>query len=87
MPLILRLGDPGSHGGSVCTSATKTYAESVLIARIGDTYCCPLHGPNPIITGCSKTYIESALCAYNGSMAACGATLSATATKTYVEGG
>jgi uncharacterized Zn-binding protein involved in type VI secretion len=85
VPLILRLGDPGSHGDVVCTSATRTYAEDILIARIGDIYCCPIHGPNPIATGCIRTYVEDKLVAFNGSMATCGATLTATAVRTYVE--
>ena len=91
MPLILRLGDPGSHGGAVCTAAGRSLAEGVPIARIGDTYCCPLHGGNPIVSGASFTACEGSgslglpRVALNGSRSACGATLTATATSTYVE--
>jgi uncharacterized Zn-binding protein involved in type VI secretion len=85
MPLIARLHDPGTHGGEVCTSATRTKAEGILIARIGDTYCCPLHGPNPIITGASRTKTEGALDAFDGSKTSCGASIIATATRTKVE--
>jgi uncharacterized Zn-binding protein involved in type VI secretion len=85
MPLILRLGDPGSHGGEVCTACERTYAENILIARIGDTYCCPIHGPNPIVSGCTRTFVENQLVAYNGSISSCGATLIATAERTLVE--
>lgn len=85
MPLIARLGDPGSHGGAVCTSAAKSLAEGILIARIGDIYCCPIHGPNPIVTGAVKSHAEGPLIAFNGSMTACGASIIATAQKTVVE--
>lgn len=85
MPLIARLGDPGSHGGAVCSSAAKSKAEGILIARIGDTYCCPIHGPNPITTGAAKSRCEGPLIAFDGSHTACGATIEATAEKTYVE--
>lgn len=87
--LVVRLGDPGSHGDVVCSSATRSKAEGILIARIGDTYCCPIHGPNPIVTGCARTMCEGPLlsgplCAWDGSVTACGATITATATRTYV---
>jgi uncharacterized Zn-binding protein involved in type VI secretion len=85
MPLIVRFGDPGSHGGAVCSSATRSYAEGILISRIGDTYCCPIHGPNPIVTGCSHTHAEGPLIAFDGSLTACGATISATASHTWTE--
>lgn len=85
MPLILRLTDPGSHGGVVCSSASRSWAEGKLIARIGDTYCCPIHGPNPIATGCVRTWAENRLIAFNGSIASCGAVMIATAIRTEVE--
>ena len=85
MPMILRLGDPGSHGGSVITAASRTLAEGSPIARIGDLYGCPLHGINPVITGCGRTYCEGSLIAFNGSASACGASMIATASRTIVE--
>lgn len=85
MPLIARLGDPGTHGGAICTSAQKTWAEGKLVARIGDLYCCPVHGPNPIVTGAVKTPVEDQLCAVHGSDTACGAKIIAQSTHTWVE--
>lgn len=85
MPKIARLGDPGSHGGAIVTSAEKSKAEDILIARIGDIYQCPIHGPNPIVTGAVKTPVENQLCAIHGSKTACGASIIATVEKTYVE--
>lgn len=85
MPRIARLGDPGTHGGEIITSAQKSYAEDILVARIGDIYNCPIHGPNPIITGATRTYTEDKLDAFHGSLTQCGASIIATAQKTWVE--
>ena len=85
MPIIARLGDPGSHGGSIITAASRTLAEGVPIARVGDIYGCAIHGANPIMLGASRTYAEGPLIAFNGSVCACGASIIATATRTFVE--
>lgn len=85
MPLIARLGDPGDHGGNIITSASRSKAENILIARIGDTYDCVLHGPNPIVTGAVRSRCEGPLIAFDGSNTACGAVIQATATRTKVE--
>lgn len=54
--LVIRLGDAGSHGGAVSTASTKTFAEGPGVARIGDIYDCPIHGPNPIVSGSDDTF-------------------------------
>ena len=83
--LVARLGDPGSHGGAIITSAAKTSAESKRIARIGDIYDCPRHGPNPIVSGAGTRTVEGAKVALDGSLTECGAVIQATATATYTE--
>jgi uncharacterized Zn-binding protein involved in type VI secretion len=83
--LIARLGDPATHPGHICTSAQKTVAEGILVARIGDIYCCDIHGPNPIVEGCVITTVEGKLCAHHTSLCACGARIIATAVRTYAE--
>jgi uncharacterized Zn-binding protein involved in type VI secretion len=85
MPLIARLGDPGTHPGNISTSASRSKAEGILIARIGDTFDCELHGPNPITTGAVRSKCEGPLIAFHGSMTVCGASIIATATRTKVE--
>jgi uncharacterized Zn-binding protein involved in type VI secretion len=85
MPLIARLDDPATHPGKICTSAQRSLAEGKKIARIGDTFCCDLHGPNPIITGATRTKCEGPLIAFDGSLTQCGASIIATATRTKVE--
>ena len=56
MPLIVRLGDTSSHGGTVISSASKWRCEGALIARKGDLPSCtiPGHGVTPIVTGSGK---------------------------------
>lgn len=81
MPRIVRLGDAGSHGGSVISSASHRRCEGELIARKGDRYACPLHGTNPIAQGSSKWTCEGEPIARNGDMTACGATLISGAKK------
>jgi len=81
MPLVVRLGDTGTHGGSVVTSAAKWTCEGPLIARLGDIYDCPLHGPNPIVEGSAKWQCEGAPVARHGDATQCGATLVSGAAK------
>jgi len=85
MPLIARLGDPGTHPGHIITSASRSLAESIKIARIGDIFDCTLHGPNPIVTGATRSKCENPLIAFHGSLTQCGASIIATATRTKVE--
>jgi uncharacterized Zn-binding protein involved in type VI secretion len=75
MPLVVRLGDAGSHGGSVTSAAAKWKCEGAAIARVGDIYACPIHGPNPIVGGSPNWRCEGAAIARNGDATACGASL------------
>ena len=82
MPLWARLGDTGTHGGAITTSASHTKCEGELVAREGDTYDCPVHGPNPIVGHSSKYKVEGAWLARHGDATQCGATLISGATHT-----
>ncbi|MBB4042015.1 putative Zn-binding protein involved in type VI secretion [Microvirga flocculans] len=75
MPLIVRKGDTGTHGGQVGTGASRWRCEGAPIARVGDIYLCPEHGPNPIETGSTKWRCEGAPIARHGDVTACGAVL------------
>ncbi|MQY44502.1 PAAR domain-containing protein [Rhizobiales bacterium RZME27] len=81
MPRIARLGDSGTHGGSIVSAASKWKCEGALIARKGDLYACPIHGTNPIVGGSSKWKCEDADIARHGDATACGATLISGASK------
>jgi uncharacterized Zn-binding protein involved in type VI secretion len=72
---IARLGDQGSHGGPLVTSASKTYCQGILVCRVGDTYDCHVHGPNPIVSGSPEYIVEGQQCARIGSLTQCGATI------------
>ena len=81
MPLIIRLGDGSSHGGTVVTSAARWRCEGTLIARKGDLLDCPIHGLQPIVEGSSKWFCEGLPIARDGDAAACGAMLKSGAVK------
>ena len=72
---LIRIGDPGSHGGAVTTGSADTFCNGIGVARVGDTYNCPIHGPNPIVTGSPDTFANSLAVARVGDTTACGATL------------
>ncbi|MDV2966423.1 PAAR domain-containing protein [Nitratireductor aquimarinus] len=81
MPKIVRLGDVGSHGGQVVSSASGWWCEGKLIARRGDLYACPIHGVNPIVDGSSRWLCEGREIARHGDRTACGASLISGAQK------
>lgn len=75
MAKIIRIGDPGSHGGTVTTGSPDTFANGQAVARVGDTYSCPIHGPNPITSGSPDVTANGQAVARVGDTTACGATL------------
>lgn len=75
MARIIRIGDTGSHGGSVTTGSPDTFANGLAVARVGDTYSCPIHGANPIATGSPDTTANGQAVARVGDTTTCGATL------------
>lgn len=83
MPRIIRFGDPGSHGGTVTTASPDVWAEGQRVARVGDTYSCPIHGPNAIVTGSPNTTANGQAVARVGDTTACGATLQGGAPATF----
>ncbi|MDR2819009.1 MAG: PAAR domain-containing protein [Desulfovibrio sp.] len=70
---VARLGDAGSHGGVITTGSRKIFVNDKPMARVGDTYDCPKHGPNPIVTGANHVFGQEKLVAHVGSKTACGA--------------
>lgn len=87
---IARLGDTGTHGGVIITSAKRSTCEGPLVARVGDIYNCLIHGPNPIVTGSPQYTCEGALTARgNGtgdsSVTACGALIISGAVKSFCD--
>lgn len=72
---LIRLGDAGSHGGTVTTASPDVFANGARVARVGDTYSCPIHGANAIATGSSNVTVNGLAVARVGDTTACGATL------------
>lgn len=76
MPGVARLGDTGSHGGAIVTGSPTGSCDGAPIARVGDTYACPIHGPNPIIEGSHHPYsLDGNPVSRLGDHTACGATI------------
>ena len=87
MPKIARLGDPSDHAGVIISACSRTLADGKLIARKGDLHSCPIpgHGITPLESNTSPdTYVEGEQMAMVGTKAACGATISNGAPKSFV---
>lgn len=85
MPLIVRKGDTGSHGGVIVTGSPDTLCEGRQVARVTDTYNCDIHGPNPIVEGSPKFYANGLRIVRHGDLASCGASMISGATKSEVD--
>lgn len=72
---VARVGDNGSHGGTIIDGSSKIKANNRPIALVGSTYNCPIHGPNPILTGAQSIFGNDFLVAHVGSKTACGAVI------------
>ena len=75
MPQVARLGDKGSHGGAIITASPNVNADGIALARVGDIYDCPIHGPNPIVTGSATVSANGSKVARLGDLAECGAAI------------
>jgi uncharacterized Zn-binding protein involved in type VI secretion len=74
-PAVVRIGDSGSHGGSVSSGSDNVLCNGRGVARVGDTYDCPIHGPNKIDSGSPDTFANSKQIARVGDATECGASL------------
>lgn len=72
---LIRLGDKTSHGGVVAEASPYSDSGGVAIARMGDKATCPVHGPNPIVSGDSTLIVDGKAAARHGDKTACGAVL------------
>jgi uncharacterized Zn-binding protein involved in type VI secretion len=81
---VARMGDSGSHGGTIASGSGTIFVNDKPLARAGDTYNCPIHGPNPIVDGATGILGEKELVAYVGSRTACGATILSGSPDTFI---
>lgn len=82
---VARVGDTGSHGGTIITGASTISVNGRKIARVGDIYACPIHGNNPIISGARSFFGEGKLVAHVGSKTACGAVITSGSPNTFTD--
>lgn len=71
---VCTIGSTGSHGGTVTTGGISK-ANGKPVARIGDTYQCPLHGKQTVTQGSPAFIDDGHLVAFVGCSTSCGATL------------
>ena len=72
---IIRLGDKTTHGGMVVEASSNSDSGGIGMARMGDKTVCPMHGPNPIVSGDMTLIVDGKPVARHGDLTACGATL------------
>lgn len=72
---VARLTDLGDHGGMIISASPDVTANSLGVARIGDTFDCAIHGPNPLVTGAAGTTANSSPVVRLGDFASCGAAI------------
>jgi uncharacterized Zn-binding protein involved in type VI secretion len=82
---VAKVGDVGSHGGAITTGSSTIFVNDKPMARVGDTYACPKHGPNPIVTGAPSVFGQRQLVAHIGSKTACGAFITSGSPDTFVD--
>ena len=80
MRLVIRLGDPTSHGGKVASAAGNYNIMGKNVARVGDICTCPKKGHNncTIAEGDPNWTIDGRPVALEGHKTSCGATLIST---------
>lgn len=54
-----RLGDSGSHKGKITSASPDVFINGKAVARKGDIYGCPIHGPNPLMNGLSPDILAN----------------------------
>jgi len=67
----------------VTTGSPSIRVNGISVARIGDIYSCPIHGPNPIVTASDDTQANGRRIARVGDSTACGATLTGGSSNVY----
>jgi uncharacterized Zn-binding protein involved in type VI secretion len=80
MPVVSRIGDQGSHGGTYIGAITtgnnyNITANNLSVATVGSSYSCPEHGAQTITTGISSVLLAGKEVATIGSVVSCGATI------------
>lgn len=72
---VCRLGDFGSHGGIIVTASEDVIVNDRGVARQGDVFMCPVHGPQVIVTASPDVIANDRGVARVGDVTSCGAVL------------
>lgn len=76
MPAIARQGDTSTHGGTVSVGSPNMMVNNRPVARVGDVFICPTHGPQTIVSSpISGKTNQGKLLAVVGSNISCGAVI------------
>ena len=76
MPAVARLGNTSTHGGQIITASPNVKANGIAVARLGDTFDCPTHGPNPIMSNpVTRNRANGSPIAVVGAQTQCGAVI------------
>lgn len=81
---VARVGDTGSHSGTIINGSSTIRANNRPIFLVGSTYSCPVHGPNPIVIGAQSIFGNNFLVAHVGSKTACGAEITSGSPDVFV---
>ena len=78
---VARIGDPGTHGGTLVNASVNTSIASKKVAVAGDKYNCPTHGMQDVTaTGLLK--INGKKVIREGDLAGCGASITGVSSST-----
>lgn len=76
MPKVCRLGDTSTHGGAIITASPDVFCNGIKVARLGDSFSCPIHGIVQIVSASGSVFVNDRGVARIGDSIACGAILS-----------
>jgi uncharacterized Zn-binding protein involved in type VI secretion len=87
MGAVLVVGDPDSHGGAVTSGSSRTTVAGINVAHVGSSVSSdprPGHSGKSIVgpAASGKTTVGGIAVAGNGAPVSCGATVSATHSRT-----
>jgi len=81
MPRVARRTDTASHGGQIVTGSPTGTSDGLPIARVTDSYACPIHGTNAIAHGSSAYSLDGLAVARLGDPTQCGAVITSGSAK------
>lgn len=86
MPRVCRLGDTSSHGGAVTSASPNVFVNSIAVARLNDTFSCPIHGAQTIVSASGTVFANNRGVARLGDAISCGAVLTSASPNVYADG-